>query len=663
MSSFRDWPVKWKIISTTLLITTISLFLCVGIFLFNDLENYQRTWIGNLKVLTLSAALPERVRAALGDPKRAENLVGSLGKTEDVQAAALYDSRERLVALYRRDQNRPFASPTTLLAGEHLSGKVLEIIHPVMQDGDLLGTVYLTASRGPLTAHRKDLLWVTALALFIVIPMACALALVMQRVITNPLMALADTAQWISEKPDYSIRVAYNHKDEIGSLFAGFNRMLATIEERNHELDMSRKKLEATLKQCQASERELKKSLDLNHNIIANAFDGIVTMNDEGRVVSWNKRAEAIFGWTAEEMIGARLTDTLIPPGYRDRHTEGLDRFLKTGQGAVLDQQLELEVRHKQGHDIPVEISISASFSHEGYVFTGILRDISWRKQVEENARRREEELNRYRTELEQLVVQQTADLRAALVRLKESNQLKNKFLGIASHDLRNPVYLVHSYSEILMDASLGPVNDRQKSILKKIFDSSSYMTALLDNLLDISKIESGQISINREKQGLKALVESQVELIQLLANKKNIRLENRLQDLPPLPFDTAGMMQVMGNFIGNAIKFSSPGTRVRVATERQGEAVRFSVTDEGPGLTEEEQKLAFGEFQTLSPRPTGGEKSTGLGLAIVKKIVRLHGGDVGVASEPGKGATFYCTLPLEADSVEAAAAPPENRA
>ncbi|GJL77256.1 MAG: hypothetical protein NPINA01_02450 [Nitrospinaceae bacterium] len=239
-------------------------------------------------------------------------------------------------------------------------------------------------------------------------------------------------------------------------------------------------------------------------------------------------------------------------------------------------------------------------------------------------------------------------EIRRTNKKLIELNELKNKFLGIAAHDLRNPLYLIRSFSEILKDGSVGSVNEKQRDMLKKIFNSSDFMGALLNNLLDISKIESGKIELHKEVQDFNGLVNKQVELNRLIAQKKNIQLHFDPENIPPISFDTNAMVQVMGNFIGNAIKFSPPNTHIHVTTENLKNAIRFSVHDEGPGISKEDQQLLFGEFQTLSAKPTGGEKSTGLGLAIVKKLVLLHEGEVGVSSELGKGSTFYFTLPKE---------------
>ena len=192
--------------------------------------------------------------------------------------------------------------------------------------------------------------------------------------------------------------------------------------------------------------------------------------------------------------------------------------------------------------------------------------------------------------------------------------------MGIASHDLRNPLYMIKTFSEALKDETVGELNERQKEISEKFFNASNFMQGLLDNLLDISKIESGKIDLNKKVQDLNLIVTQQVEMCRLLADKKNIKLNFDLGDLPLISFDGSAITQVMGNFINNAVKFSPPDSKVLMTTELMENSIRFSVHDEGPGLSTEDQQLLFKEFQTLSARPTGGEKSTGLGLSICQK-------------------------------------------
>ncbi len=247
----------------------------------------------------------------------------------------------------------------------------------------------------------------------------------------------------------------------------------------------------------------------------------------------------------------------------------------------------------------------------------------------------------------EELTRKQNQELSEANKKLSELNKLKNKFLGIASHDLRNPLYLIKSYSEILMDELTGDAHSNNKKHAAKIHSSSQFMQSLLDNLLDISKIESGNFELDLMEQNLNELVENQFEIFRLIAQKKDIGLCLDLSDIPPTKYDQSAIAQSVGNLISNAIKFSPHHSKIQIATALDPNGfIRFSVTDEGPGICSEEQKLLFDEFQTLSPKPTGGEKATGLGLAIVKKLIGMHGGKVEVICERGKGSTFYFTLP-----------------
>ena len=239
-------------------------------------------------------------------------------------------------------------------------------------------------------------------------------------------------------------------------------------------------------------------------------------------------------------------------------------------------------------------------------------------------------------------------EIRNKNIQLKELNDLKNKFLGIASHDLRNPLYMIKSFSEVLKDGTLGEVNEKQREVSEKIYNASNFMQGLLENLLDISKIESGKIDLNKKLQDFNLTARQQVEMSQLLGEKKNIELHFDPAVLPEVAYDFSAVTQVMSNLIGNAVKFSPLDSKVLITTEALENCVRFSVHDEGPGLSIEDQKLLFKEFQTLTARPTGGEKSTGLGLAICKKLIHLHGGKVGVSSQLGKGSTFYFTVPFE---------------
>ncbi len=234
---------------------------------------------------------------------------------------------------------------------------------------------------------------------------------------------------------------------------------------------------------------------------------------------------------------------------------------------------------------------------------------------------------------------------------LARLGELKNRFIGIAAHDLRTPLTAIIGYSEILLEMGADdPGPDRD--MLVRIQRAGQFMLRLVNDLLDLSAIESGSIRLDLAPTDLAAFLRSSVELHATLAAPKQIAVE-LLADAGPLlaRVDESKLEQVLGNLVGNAVKFSAPGTRVRVSLRRDGAVARFAVEDQGPGIPAHELERMFEPFQMTSVKSTAGEKSTGLGLAIVKKIVIAHRGSIRAESELGRGTTFHFELPLEGSS------------
>ncbi|PKN75043.1 MAG: hypothetical protein CVU52_06355 [Deltaproteobacteria bacterium HGW-Deltaproteobacteria-10] len=233
--------------------------------------------------------------------------------------------------------------------------------------------------------------------------------------------------------------------------------------------------------------------------------------------------------------------------------------------------------------------------------------------------------------------------------KLTELNQLKNKFLGMAAHDLRNPLSSIRGFSEILLLEETGPLTEGQKEFLAIINKTSDEMLHMVNDLLDVSVIESGKIDLNLKLYSAQKLLEERIRLLHIVADKKQIIINVDRADVPDFSFDTNRIGQVIDNLISNAIKFSPIGSKIDISLKQVGGKVEIAVQDDGPGISPEDRKKLFGTFQKLSARPTAGEKSTGLGLAIVKKIVEAHGGDVWVESADGAGSIFKFNIPMEA--------------
>lgn len=236
---------------------------------------------------------------------------------------------------------------------------------------------------------------------------------------------------------------------------------------------------------------------------------------------------------------------------------------------------------------------------------------------------------------------------------LERTNEFKNQMLGMAAHDLRNPLTVILNFSEFLMeDYEEGELDEEQYELVKEIKNSSEYMLQIVEELLDISAIESGSISLEKEEVDLNELVEHAVTLNRPTADKKGIRLKVKpCEESCVVEIDPHKFQQVLNNLISNAIKYSHPDTTTTVGIRREPpesaeRPLTLYVSDEGQGIPGEDRDKLFRPFAKIGVEATGGERSIGLGLAISKRIVEAHGGTIDVKTEVGKGSTFSVNLP-----------------
>jgi signal transduction histidine kinase len=233
---------------------------------------------------------------------------------------------------------------------------------------------------------------------------------------------------------------------------------------------------------------------------------------------------------------------------------------------------------------------------------------------------------------------------------LRHLNALKSQFLGIAAHDLRSPLSSIRIGLDVLMADAPWLSDDEKNHFVETFFETldhqTRHMLELLNDLLDVTQIEMGELKLKVVSIELDRFLEQSVRLHAQTARSKGTQV--LLGEVPHVMVvaDPMRLRQVMDNLLTNAVKYSPPGSTVRLSVQAEGASWRINVQDEGPGITEEDRQKLFQDFARLSARPTGGEKSTGLGLAIARRIIHAHGGEIGVDSTPGHGATFWFTLP-----------------
>ena len=369
------------------------------------------------------------------------------------------------------------------------------------------------------------------------------------------------------------------------------------------------------------------------HLIVDTAHDAYVGIDSTGRIAVWNAQAEATFGWTREEVVGKLLVETIIPPAFRDGHNHGMQRFHETGEAPVVNQRLELSALDKSGREFPIELTVTSPMRVEnGFFFGAFLRDISGR-------------------------LERDAELRRAKEAAEAATRAKSEFLTNMSHELRTPLNGVLGYAQLLQrDRGLSPT---QREALEAIAKCGSQLLDLINDVLDLSKIEAGRVDIEDAPTDLARLVIDLKFVVAEAAERKGLDLTTFVDTEIPrsVVLDGRRVRQVLLNLLGNAIKFTDAGN-VRLAITRADGTLRFEVTDTGPGIESEALSDIFAAFaQTKTGAAAGG---TGLGLAICDRLITRMGGVLNVESALGQGSCFWFELPL-VQGRQAARAEPED--
>ncbi|MBL7112278.1 MAG: PAS domain S-box protein [Bacteroidales bacterium] len=378
-------------------------------------------------------------------------------------------------------------------------------------------------------------------------------------------------------------------------------------------------------KRKQADEA-LKEREELLDNITSSAQDGIIMTDNGGKIVFWNRSAEKIFGYNAEEITGRNYYDILVPAEFYKAHKQGVIKFIKKGMENAIGKTVEFSAFNKNGDRFPVELSMSATRMKGQWHAIGIIRDITDRKEIEEKLK----------------IAKLTAEL---------ANQAKSEFLANISHEIRTPMNTILGFSEILDEQLKG--DPRYHDYVTGIRNSGKGLLGLINDILDLSKIEAGKLEINYEPINPYSIIEEIRQIFSIMTLEK--KLEFNINVDPKLPksllFDETRLRQVLFNLIGNAIKFTSKGgITVNIKSEDTNKEqshvnLEIEVIDTGIGIPEKEQKIIFEPFRQKEGQSTRRYGGTGLGLTITQRLVNIMGGTIGVMSEPGKGSTFTVHL------------------
>jgi PAS domain S-box-containing protein len=383
--------------------------------------------------------------------------------------------------------------------------------------------------------------------------------------------------------------------------------------------------------------------------IVLSSSDAIISKTSDGIITSWNPAAAALLGYEEDEILGQSIT-ALVPQERLEEERAILARI--AAGGSV--EQLETVRLRKDGERIDLSVTISPLVDADGRVSgaSTIARDITLLKAREREKKEAERAMQELNSTLESRVEQRTAELQTALVRAEAADRLKSAFLATMSHELRTPLNSIIGFTGILQQGLAGPLNDEQTRQLGMVRGSARHLLDVINDVLDLSKIEAGQLEIRAEPFDLRESVQRVVNSVETLAAKKNLTLRRELApDLNTMVSDRRRIEQILLNLLSNAIKFTDHGgvtVSVDLVADPSHPNVRFRISDTGIGIRLHDLDVLFRPFQQVETGLTRTHEGTGLGLAISRRLAVLLGGDITVVSEWTKGTEFSVTLPLE---------------
>ena len=597
--------IKLKLIMLLMFVSTFAVVLTAGALVYSS---YNKNLQSNLKELrTLANLIGDHSSAALifNDNTLAEDNLRSLRIRSSIVAACIFNGDGQLFASYKNAES----SENECLKYKDIKdykyvGNQLVIRSDIVSDNENIGTVVFNTSLDEIQDEFQGQLIRAGGIIVLIVAFSLFLSLWLQRLISRPVTHLMDVSNKVTNENDYSVRATKFSDDELGKLTGSINSMLSMIEKQNLKLLVRKVSLE---KEVDERTRKLKNS-EARHRITLETMgDGLVTIDDNGLILSFNRAAEDMFGYKESEVIGRKIS-MLMPGSHSDGYENHFQKRKVTQDKINAGSGGECEALKKGGEVFPIELTVSEMVIDDERIFSGIIRDITERKRID---------------------------------------KMKNEFISTVSHELRTPLTSIRGSLGLLNGGAAGEFPPKAMKMLNIASNNTERLLFLINDILDIQKIESGQVSFAFETLEVMSFLDQAVVEHGSYGKQYGVRFEiTHKVEHAHIYADKDRLMQVMSNLMSNAAKFSPEGITVEISAARCSNGrIRISVTDFGSGVPVEFQDKLFERFTQSDSSDTRAKGGTGLGMAITKAMVEKHGGVIDFITQQGIGSTFYIEL------------------
>lgn len=602
--SWRFSPgIRTRLVIAILLVTlTVSL---IGLLINTqrDLARIRQSTVETL-LQRLSSMKVDFVKVITDhSPEHAVELVDELNIYKDIHHIILRDNNENVVFRYNFHESETYEIPDSIRPDETSAilygDDNLLMHHTVMYGGKRYGWVSIWVDAIDIKAQYRAYALTAILLMVGAFFITLVLAVLAGHYFSRPVRNLVDFVRLVAHEHDFSRRLAVGQKGEIGELYDGINVMLDEIAIAEREI-------------LRLNESRL-------HNIIESAMDGVISANSEDVITYWSRHAESIFGWSSAEVLGCTVAETIIPERFRQQHKDGMRRLMESSEEHMLNRRIIVEALHRDGHEVPVEISISAIRENDGWIFNAFVRDLSDQKIAE----------------------QEKHDLQELLLR-KERLATVGQLTATVAHELRNPMGTIQN-SLYLLTQKLADEDRGTVDLVERINRNIRRCDAIIAELLDFTR--------DREILPVPTVIDNWLaRLLDGYELPEGVELVRKLVSGARMPLDVAYFEAAVVNVLTNAVqaameKHPEGGGRVEVRTLLENGRVGVVISDNGPGIAAGDNERVFEPL--YSTRVYG----VGLGLPTVKKIMEKHAGEVYLESGPEGGVRVILWLKMNKPS------------